>query len=328
MTATTNTPPDNPAAAIAIAVLDDYQRVARRLADWSSVAARATLTVFDDHLDDTDAVVERLRQFDVLCVMRERTPLPRAVLERLPRLKLIVSTGSRNASIDVAAAAERGVAVAHTGYNSDPTIEMTWALILAASRHVVRENQGFRDGLWQRELGVGLRGKTLGLLGLGRVGGAVARVGAAFGMELIAWSPHMTPERAAEHGATAVAKDALFARADVLTIHMVLGATTRGLVGAAELALMKPAALLVNTSRGPLVDEAALVAALRARRIGGAALDVFDTEPLPPGHPLRTLDNVLGTPHIGYVADDLYRTFYGDTVKAVSAWLDEQARRA
>jgi phosphoglycerate dehydrogenase-like enzyme len=316
---------NQPTAPIRIAVLDDYQDAARRLADWSPIAGRAELTVFNDHLADVDAVVARLQPFDVLCVMRERTPLPRSTLERLPRLKLIVSTGARNASIDVAAASERGVAVLHTGYRSDPTIEMTWALILAASRHLVRENAAFRSGAWQQHVGVGLSGKTLGVLGLGRVGAAVARVGAAFGMRLITWSPNMTPERAAEHGATAVTRDELLGQSDVLTIHMVLGPKTRGLVGAAELALMKPTALLVNTSRGPLVDEAALLDALRERRIAGAALDVFDVEPLPADHPLRTLDNVLGTPHIGYVADDLYRTFHGDTVRALDGWLAARA---
>ena len=258
--------------------------------------------------------------------MRERTPLPRATLERLPRLKLIVSTGARNAAIDVAAAAERGVAVAFTGYTSAPTIEMTWALILAASRHVVAENLAFRRGAWQQGVGIGLAGKTLGVLGLGRVGGAVAKIGALFGMKVITWSPHMTPERAAEGGATAVGKEQLLRESDVLTIHMVLGPKTRGLLGADELALMKSSSLLVNTSRGPLVDEAALVSALTSRRIALAALDVFDTEPLPADHPLRSLENVLGTPHIGYVADDLYRIFYGDTVKALDAWLAERAK--
>ncbi len=315
----------HPVHPIAVAVLDDYQGVARTLADWSAVDARAAVTVFRDHLADLDAVVERLQGFDVLCVMRERTPMSRALIERLPRLKLIVSTGARNAAIDIPAATERGVAVAFTGYRSDPTIEMTWAMILAASRHLVRENHAFRTGGWQQDVGVGLRGKTLGVMGLGRVGGEVAKVGAAFGMKLIAWSPNLTPERAAPHGATAVSKEELLRESDVLTIHMVLSPKTRGLVGAADLALMKPTSLLVNTSRGPLVDEAALVEALRARRIGGAALDVYDVEPLPADHVLRTLDNVLGTPHIGYVADDLYRTFYGDTVKALEAWLDERA---
>ena len=313
---------------VTVAVLDDYQGAALRLADWSGMAGRAVVTVFNDHLADTDAVVERLKGFDVLCVMRERTPLPRATLERLPRLKLIVSAGARNASIDVAAATERGVAVVHTGYTSAPTIEMTWALILAASRHIVAENLAFRRGGWQQDVGVGLGGKTLGVLGLGRVGSAVAKVGALLGMKVLTWSPNMTPERAAEGGATAVSKEDLLRRSDVLTIHMVLSPKTRGLLGADELALMKPSSLLVNTSRGPLVDEAALISALTSRRIAMAALDVFDVEPLPADHPFRSLDNVLGTPHIGYVADDLYRTFYGDTVKALDAWLAERAKSA
>jgi phosphoglycerate dehydrogenase-like enzyme len=315
-------------AQIAVAVLDDYQHAARRFADWSAVDARASVTVFHDHLADHDAVASRLKPFDVLCVMRERTPMPRRLLERLPRLKLIVSTGARNASIDLEACAERGIQVLHTGYHSYPTIEMTWALILAASRHVVREAEAVRSGDWQQTVGTGLHGKTLGVLGLGRVGGEVARIGAAFGMRLLAWSPNMTPERAAAHGASAVSKEQLLRESDVLTIHMVLSPKTRGLVGAADLALMKRTALLVNTSRGPLVDEAALVDALRGRRIAGAALDVFDVEPLPGGHPLRVLDNVLCTPHVGYVADDLYRIFFGDTVKALAQWLDERAARA
>jgi len=313
---------------ITIAVLGDYQGAALRLADWSVLDGRAAVTVFNDHLADADAVVERLKGFDVLCVMRERTPLPRAILERLARLKLVVSTGARNAAIDVAAAEERGVAVAFTGYTSAPTIEMTWALILAASRHVVAENLAFRRGGWQQGVGTGLAGKTLGVLGLGRVGGAVAEIGGAFGMKVITWSPNMTPERAAERGATAVSKEDLLRRSDVLTLHLVLSPKTRGLLGAAELALMKPGSLLVNTSRGPLIDEAALVAALTSRRIGMAALDVFDVEPLPADHPLRSLENVLGTPHIGYVADDLYRVFYGDTVKAVDGWLAARAKGA
>jgi len=311
-----------------VAVLDDYQNAALRLADWSVLDGRAAVTVFDDHLASPDAVVERLQAFDVLCVMRERTPLPRATLERLPRLKLIVSTGARNAAIDTEAAAERGVQVAFTGYHSAPTIEMTWALILAASRHLVAENLAFRRGAWQQGVGIGLAGKTLGVLGLGRVGGAVARIGAQFGMTVIAWSPNMTPERAAEGGAMLVTKQELLKQSDVLSIHMVLSPRTRGLLGVDDLALMKTSALLVNTSRGPLVDEAALVNALTSRKIAMAALDVFDTEPLPADHPLRSLENVLGTPHIGYVADDLYRVFFGDTVKALDAWLTAQAKSA
>jgi phosphoglycerate dehydrogenase-like enzyme len=318
----------SPHKLVSVAVLDDYQKAALRLADWSPLDGRAAVTVFNDHLADADAVVERLKGFDVLCVMRERTPLPRAILERLPRLKLIVSTGARNAAIDVEAAGERGVAVAYTGYTSAPTIEMTWALILAASRHVVAENLAFRRGAWQQGIGIGLAGKTLGVLGLGRVGGAVAEVGALFGMKVLTWSPNMTPERAAERGATAVGKEELLRRSDVLTLHMVLSSKTRGLLGAEELALMKPSSVLVNTSRGALIDEAALISALTSRRIGIAALDVFDVEPLPADHPFRSLENVLGTPHIGYVADDLYRVFYGDTVKALDAWLVERAKPA
>ena len=313
---------------VSVAVLDDYQNAALRLADWSVLDGRAAVTVFTDHLADADALVERLKGFEVLCVMRERTPLPRALLERLPKLKLIVSTGARNAAIDTAAAAERGVALAFTGYTSAPTIEMTWALILAASRHLVAENLAFRRGAWQQGVGVGLAGKTLGVLGLGRVGGAVARIGAMFGMTVIAWSPNLTPERAAEGGALLVTKQELLKQSDVLTIHMVLSPKTRGLLGVDELELMKTSALLVNTSRGPLIDETALVNALTSRKIGLAALDVFDIEPLPADHPLRSLENVLGTPHVGYVADDLYRIFYGDTVKAVDAWLVERAKSA
>jgi phosphoglycerate dehydrogenase-like enzyme len=313
---------------VQVAVLDDYQNAALRLADWSVLDGRVAVTVFNDHLSDADAVAERLKGFEALCVMRERTPLPLAMLERLPKLKLIVSTGPRNAAIDGAAATERGIAVAFTGYTSAPTIEMTWALILAASRHVVAENLAFRRGAWQQGIGIGLAGKTLGVLGLGRIGGAVARVGALFGMKVLTWSPNMTPERAAEGGATAVSKEELLRQSDVLTIHMVLSPKTRGLLGAEELALMKPSSVLVNTSRGPLVDEAALVSALTSRRIGMAALDVFDVEPLPADHPFRSLENVLGTPHIGYVADDLYRIFYGDTVKALDAWLVERAKPA
>jgi phosphoglycerate dehydrogenase-like enzyme len=313
---------------VPVAILDDYQNAALRLADWSVLDGRAAITVFNDHLADVDAVVERLKGFEVLCVMRERTPLPRATLERLPKLKLVVSTGARNAAVDTAACEERGIAVAFTGYTSAPTIEMTWALILAASRHLVAENLAFRRGGWQQCVGVGLAGKTLGVLGLGRVGSAVAKVGAAFGMRLITWSPNMTPERAALGGAEMVTKQELLRESDVLTIHMVLSPKTRGLLGADDLALMKTSALLVNTSRGPLVDEAALVSALTSRKIALAALDVFDVEPLPDDHPLRSLENVLGTPHIGYVADDLYRTFYGDTVKAVDAWLAARAKTA
>jgi phosphoglycerate dehydrogenase-like enzyme len=308
-----------------IAILDDYQNVALRMADWSALAGRAEITVFDDHLADPVAIVERLAPFDVICVMRERTPLPREILQRLPKLKLIASTGARNASIDMAAARELGIAVTATGYRSTSTIELTWALILASVRPVIRENEAVRDGRWQTSIGEELSGKILGVLGLGNIGAAVARIGLAFGMKIIAWSQNMTPEKAETAGATLVSKDELFRQADIVTIHLILSGRTRGLVGAAELALMKPTSRLINTSRGPIVDEASLVKALRSHALAGAAIDVFEQEPLPPQHPFRTMDNVLATPHIGYVTENLYRTFYGDAVTSITAWLDKQA---
>jgi phosphoglycerate dehydrogenase-like enzyme len=309
-----------------IAILDDYQDIARTVADWSALAQRAEITVFNNHVSGVDAVVERLLPFDVVCVMRERTPLPRAVIERLPRLKLIASTGRRNASIDMTAASDRGIAVTNTGYSSTPTIELTWALILASARHVAPESNAVRRGLWQIAVGQELHGKILGVLGLGNIGGEVARIGAAFGMKVLAWSQNLTPELARAAGATWVSKSELFREADVLTIHLILSKRTRGLVGAPEIQSMKPTAWLINTSRGPIVDEAALVAALRSRAIAGAALDVFDEEPLPPAHPFRSLDNVLATPHIGYVSKEMYRTFYGDVVASITAWLDERTK--
>jgi phosphoglycerate dehydrogenase-like enzyme len=307
-----------------IAVLDDYQNAALESADWSVLSGRAEITVFQDHVDDTDAVIERLFPFDIICVMRERTPLPRNVVERLPNLKFIVSTGPVNASIDVVAAADRGIVISHTGYRSDPTIDLTWALILASARNIVAESNSLRSGGWQITVGTELRGKTLGVLGLGRVGSEVARIGRAFGMNLIAWSRNMTAEAAQAAGAVLVSKDQLFEQADILTIHLVLSGRTRSLVGAAELAKMKPTARLINTSRGPIVDEQALISALRNKQIAGAAIDVFDIEPLPASHPFRTLDNVLATSHIGYVSQELYRTFYEDSVSNIRKWLDTQ----
>jgi phosphoglycerate dehydrogenase-like enzyme len=306
-----------------VAILDDYQNVALSMADWSQVAARAEITVFNDHLADQDAVVERLAPFDVVCVMRERTPLSRNVIERLPRLKMIASTGPFNAAVDVAAAKERGIYVSTTGGYVESTVELTWALILASARRIVDEAASVRGGGWQTSVGPQLGGTVLGLLGLGRIGSRVARVGKAFGMDIIAWSANLTPEAAEQGGATYVSKDELFSRADVLTIHLVLSERSRGLVGSAELALMKPTALLVNTSRGPIVDESALVDALRSHRIAGAGLDVFDVEPLPDRHPLRELDNVVATPHIGYVAEQVYRVFYGESATNIANWLSQ-----
>ncbi len=305
-----------------VAVLDDYQAVALTMADWSPLRGRAEVSVFADHLTDEAALAERLAPFEVLCVMRERTPLRRSLLERLPKLRLIASTGPVNAAIDTAAAEERGVEVVHTGYSSAPTVEMTWALILASQRHLVREAASLRSSGWQQTVGGDLQGRTLGLLGLGNIGGAVARIGGAFGMEVIGWSQNLSPEKAAAAGASAVSKEELFARADILSIHTVLSRRTRGLVDEGALALMKPTAWLVNTSRGAIVDEPALLDALQQRRIAGLAVDVYDVEPLPTDHPFRALDNVVATPHLGYVTEAMYRTFYGDTVRNIVAWLD------
>jgi phosphoglycerate dehydrogenase-like enzyme len=308
-----------------IAIFDDYQNVALELADWSPVLERATVTVFDDHLSDSDEIVDRLRGFNVVCVMRERTPLTRDILERLSQLKLIASTGPRNASIDVEAAAERGIEVLHTNYDSSPTVELTWALILASARNLTIETASVQSGGWQRTVGDGLRGNVLGVLGLGNIGGEVARIAGAFGMRVMAWSENLTPERAAATGAKLVSRRELFQQADILTIHLVLSPRTRGLVGKSELALMKQSARLVNTSRGPIVDENALLETLRERRLAGAAIDVFDIEPLPPEHPFRRLDNVIATPHIGYVSRELYRVFYQDTVANITGWLGRRS---
>ncbi len=308
-----------------IAVLDDYQKIALTMADWSVLDGRASVTVFNDHLAEPDAVVARLQPFDIVCVMRERTPMTRAIIERLPKLRLIASTATGNASIDLKAAEERGVQVVHTSYSSAPTIELTWALILATARNLIAENAALRGGGWQRQIGDDLAGRTLGLVGLGNIGAAVARIGQAFGMKVIAWSQNLTAERASWAGAELVTKEELFRQADIVSIHLVLSGRTRGLVGAAELALMKPTARLVNTSRGPIVVEADLVAALKDGKIAGAAIDVFDQEPLPPDHPFRSLPNLLATPHIGYVSRGLYERFYRDTVQNIMQWLARSA---
>jgi phosphoglycerate dehydrogenase-like enzyme len=305
-----------------VAVLDDYQGVALSYADWSALTQKAEITIFQDHLFDSGAVVERLKPFDVLCVMRERTPLTRAILEQLPNLKLICSTGARNAAIDVAAAAERGIPVCHTRYASSPTVELTWALILAMFRGIPAEFASVRAGGWQVSVGEDLEGKTIGIVGLGRIGSRVAEIARGFGMKTVAWSQNLTPEAAAQSGAELVTKEELFRTADLVTIHLVLSPRTKGIVGATELAWMKPTAYLVNTSRGPLVDEDALIGALRAAVIAGAAIDVFDIEPLPNSHPFRSLDRLLVTPHIGYVTKHTYRIFYCDTVENIAAWLD------
>lgn len=307
-----------------IAVLDDYQHVALTSADWTILDARADVTVFHDHVDDRAALVARLAPFDAICVMRERTPMTRELIAALPRLKLIASTGKANASIDLDAAKEHGVEVAHTGYSSAPTIEFAWAAILGLARNIADEAASVRHGGWQTGLGTGLHGKTLGILGLGSIGSKVARIGQVFGMQTIAWSQNLTDEAASALGVRRVTKDELLAQSDFLTIHTRLSDRTRGLIGEDELARMKPTARLVNSSRGPIVDEAALVDALVNGRLAGAAVDVFDTEPLPADHPFRHLPNVLATPHIGYVTEDMYRTFHGDTVANIVDWLDRR----
>ena len=302
-----------------IGILDDYQDVARSLADWSSLDA--AVEVFTAPFVDPDDVVKRLADFDVLVAMRERTGFPAEVLKHLRSLKLLVTTGTANATIDVAAARELGVVVSGTGYFSYPTAELTWALILAATRKLPLHVQSMRAGGWQVGLGTSVQGLTLAVLGLGNVGELVAGFANAFGMRVIAWSQNLTAERAAAHKVTAVSREQLFAEADVLSIHMVLSERSRGMVGASELAMMKPTAILVNTSRGPIVDEGALVDALRRRVISSAAVDVYDTEPLPADHPLRSLDNALLTPHIGYVSRQLYSVFYRDAVEDIAAFI-------
>ncbi len=311
-----------------IAVLDDYQGVALSMADWSAVQARAEVSVFRDHLADDDALVARLLPFDAVCVMRERTPLTAALFGRLPNLRFVGSNAPRNASIDLAAAKQRGVVVSGTGYGPSGAMELTWALIMAAARHIPAEVASLRTGGWQVGVGLDLRGSTLGIMGLGKIGSDMAKVAHAFGMEVIAWSQNLTAEAAQAAGVRMVDKATLLRESDILTVHLVLSERSRGIVGAADLALMKPTAWLVNTSRGPLVDEAALVDALRRGAIAGAALDVFDTEPLPAEHPLRTLHNVVATPHVGFVTARTYAIFFRDTVENLLAWLDGSPIRA
>ena len=305
-----------------LAVLDDYQGVALDMADWSPVQGALDITVFEHHLGDLEAVANALQDFEIVCAMRERTPFPRALFERLPKLRLLVSTGPRNASIDLVAAAEHKVTVCSTESMPRPPAEHTWALILAAARHVPAEDRRMREGGWQRTIGIDLAGRTLGVIGLGRLGAIVAEIGRAFDMRILAWSQNLTAARADECGATLVSKEELLAEADFVTIHLRLSERTRGLIGAAELAAMKRSAWLVNTSRGPIVDEAALIDALERRVIAGAALDVYDLEPLPAEHPLRRLDNTVLSPHLGYVTTGTYQAFYRGTVEAVRAWLD------
>jgi phosphoglycerate dehydrogenase-like enzyme len=311
-----------------VAILDDYAGLALDLADWSTVQTRSEVTVFDRHLSESEAV-DALRPFDVICTVRERMAFPRTLIERLPNLKLITIIGKSLPNLDMAAASERGVLVAHSNFASprysavrDATPELTWGLMIATVRNLADEHRRMRDGGWQTTAGMTLSGKTLGLLGLGRIGQRMTEYAKVFGMQVIAWSQNLTEEAAAAAGARRVDKATLFEESDVVSIHLVLSERTRGLVGEPELALMKPQAYLINTSRGPIVDEAALIAALKNGRIAGAGLDVFDVEPPAPDHPLRSLPNVTLSPHLGYVTREMLAAFYSDSAEAVAAWLD------
>ena len=310
-----------------VTILDDYQNVALASADWSAVQARYSVDVLTEHISDEASLVRRLAGSEVVVAMRERTPFPAGVLDQLPALRLLVTTGKGNAAIDVAAAERRGVMVCGTTSSGSAVPELTIGMIIALTRSFAQEDAAVRAGGWQHTIGPGLAGSTLGIIGLGRLGVPVAELAQAFGMSVIAWSPNLTQERAEPHGVRAVSKGELFAGSDVITIHMPLSDTSRGLVQGDDLALMKPTAYLINTSRGPIVDEVALINVLRGRRIAGAGLDVYDVEPLPADHPLRGLPNTLLLPHIGYVTTDGYRTWYGQVVEDILAWADGQPIR-
>ncbi len=317
-----------------VAILDDYARVALSVADWTPLVGRTEIVVFDRHLG-ADEAAEVLAPFDVLCTMRERMSLPRSLFERLPRLKLVTIIGPSLPNLDLAAATEHGVIVAPSDLRKpvyapimNATPEFAWGLMIATIRQIPRESRRLRDGLWQDSVGMILAGRTLGLLGLGRIGSQMARYGKAFGMEVIAWSQNLTAEAAAAQNVERVEKDDLFRRSDVLSLHVRLSERTTGMITARELTLMKPSAYLINTSRGPIVKEADLIAALRSGHLAGVGLDVFDEEPLPADHPFRTLDRVTATPHLGYVTAETLAAFYGDTVETVAAYAAGSAVRA
>ena len=303
-----------------LAVLDDYQAAARDLGDWSQLPSGTEVEYFHDHITGEDQLVERLKDFDMVMGMRERTPFTRSILSKLPKLRLLITTGRRNASFDIEAATELGIPICGTGGAGEGPTELTWGLIIAMLRHIPQEDQSSRQGKWGTTVGVGLKGKTLGLLGLGHIGSLVARVGAAFDMKIIAWSQNLTAERAKECQATLVDKETLFKDSDIVSVHLVLSDRSRGIVAAPELALMKPTAYLVNISRGPIVDEKALIEALERKSIAGAALDTFDIEPLPSDHPLLKTPNTLICPHLGYVTEESYRAFYAGVIENVRAF--------
>lgn len=306
--------------ALQIAVIDDWQQVASGVVDWSALAPLGQVHFLHDYPADTATLIERLQGFEVICVMRERTVFDKALLQGLPRLKLLVTGGMRNAALDIGAAQALGIQVCGTDSYKHAAPELTWALVMACTRNLLAESNALRAGGWQLGLGGDLHGKTLGILGLGSIGQKVAGFGQAFGMRVIAWSQNLTPERAAAAGVTWVSKQQLFEQADVLSVHLVLSERSQGLVDAQALAWMKPSARLVNTARGPIVDEQALIQALQSGRLAGAALDVYGQEPLPVDHPFRHLSNVLATPHVGYVSEQNYRQFYGQMIEDIIAW--------
>lgn len=303
-----------------LAILDDYQGVARGMVDWDRVPG-LRVEVFRDTLKTEAALAERLAPFDAILAMRERTPFPASLIRRLPNLRLLVTTGERNRAIDLAACQEAGITVCGTLSVGAPTVDIAWGLIINLMRDIPRQQQALRAGLWQTGLGTALEGRTLGVIGLGKLGGRMARIGQAFGMRVLAWSQNLTEEAAAAAGAMRVPKERLLEEADVVTLHLILSERSRGIIGAADLARMKPTAYLVNTSRGPLVDQRALITALEEGRIAGAGLDVFDEEPLPQGHPLLAAPNTLLTPHLGYVSRQNYEAYFEGALEAVEAFL-------
>ena len=310
-----------------LAILDDYQGVALAMGPWDRLPSSLRVEVFRDTVKEEDALAARLAPFDAILAMRERTPFPASLLAKLPNLKLLITTGEKNRSFDVAAARARGVTVCGTPSVGAPTVDITWALILNLLRDVPKQQDSLRAGRWQSSVGMAAEGLTLGVVGLGKLGAKVAKVGQAFGMKVVAWSQNLTAERAAAVGATAVSKEELFADADVVTLHLVLSERSRGLVGAAELGRMKRSAFIVNTSRGPLIDQGALVAALNEGRIAGAGLDVFDEEPLPAGHPLLACPNTVLTPHLGYVSVQNYRAYFAGAVEVIEGFMAGQVVR-
>ena len=319
-------PKDRPAR---IAVLDDYMGVAERLADWSILKDRAEVTFLRDPIALEDLESE-LAPYDAICLMRERSDFPGEVIRQLPNLKAISATGRRNRTLDSTTAAELGIPVMTTGSSGNgvyATVELAWGLIIGLMRHIPDESAAMRDGAWQTRLGHALYGRTLGIVGLGRLGARMALIAKAFGMNVIAWSPNLTPERADDSGAQYVDKNTLFSSADVISLHLVLGPTTRGLIGADDIARMKPDAYLINTARGPLVDESALIQALATGRIAGAGIDVYDQEPMPAEHPLRRTPRTVLTPHLGYSVRETFAAFYGETVENLDGWLDGKPAR-